>query len=378
MPARAARPANAEEVAKAVHAYLDLGRGARAEGRARGGRSAHQGRGGAPRAAPDARARRHDRRPRCSLGGGGFYWVNATSASSAPSRRARRSMRRTASRSSSGSAGKPEDALAAARRALALARDGRRGRGAARARADASWPRPSWTSARPSASASSGSRTRRCASASSTCGSQQIDDDRQRARARRELDAAFAQAFHDYGVDLEGADLVPALKRIRERDDRRGGRAGARRLGTPAPHACTARSRRRPRTSSTSRWTSIPSRSGCACARRSSTTTWPCCSSSASPENLPKLAPGSIFVLSATLWDRFPEHRPDVYRMLRPGACTSTRATTCCSRSAGTSTSYAGRNEERADLPDRGAAACGRTISTRADTLADSLFYLGR
>jgi tetratricopeptide (TPR) repeat protein len=35
----------------------------------------------------------------------------------------------------------------------------------------------------------------------------------------------------------------------------------------------------------------------------------------AAPENLPKLAPGSIFVLSAALWDGFPEHKPDVYRM---------------------------------------------------------------
>ncbi len=33
-----------------------------------------------------------------------------------------------------------------------------------------------------------------------------------------ELDAAFAQAFQEYGVDLDGADLVLALKRIRERD----------------------------------------------------------------------------------------------------------------------------------------------------------------
>ena len=32
-----------------------------------------------------------------------------------------------------------------------------------------------------------------------------------------ELDAAFTQAFQSYGVDLEGDDVVPALKRIRER-----------------------------------------------------------------------------------------------------------------------------------------------------------------
>ncbi len=34
-----------------------------------------------------------------------------------------------------------------------------------------------------------------------------------------------------------------------------------------------------------------------------------------SPENVPKLAPGSVFVLSAALWDSFPEHKPDVYRI---------------------------------------------------------------
>lgn len=33
------------------------------------------------------------------------------------------------------------------------------------------------------------------------------------------------------------------------------------------------------------------------------------------PGNLSKLAPGSIFVLSAALWDSFPEHKPDVYRI---------------------------------------------------------------
>ena len=35
----------------------------------------------------------------------------------------------------------------------------------------------------------------------------------------------------------------------------------------------------------------------------------------AAPERLAQLAPGSIFVLSAALWDRFPQRRPDVYRM---------------------------------------------------------------
>ena len=35
----------------------------------------------------------------------------------------------------------------------------------------------------------------------------------------------------------------------------------------------------------------------------------------AAPENLSSLPPGSIWVLSATLWDRYPERRPDVYRM---------------------------------------------------------------
>src|SRR6185503_12892683 len=37
-------------------------------------------------------------------------------------------------------------------------------------------------------------------------------------RQEVELDSSFTQAFRDYGVDLEGDDLVPALKRIRERE----------------------------------------------------------------------------------------------------------------------------------------------------------------
>jgi tetratricopeptide (TPR) repeat protein len=211
-----------------------------------------------------------------------------------------------------GRAGKPADALAAARRALALAETGD---------ADAALlerARGFVTQAELDQRAAELERTLR------------EQDERLRDRlvdlrigqiatignrqSEIELDAAFAQAFRDYGADLEGEDLVPALKRIRERaiaeevalalDDwgrlRRkvhGARSEkAENLFLLAMDLDADPERQRLRQAIADNDLDV-------------------LLELAAPESLAKLAPGSIFVLSAVLWDGYPQHRPDVYRM---------------------------------------------------------------
>ena len=128
------------------------------------------------------------------------------------------------------------------------------------------------------------------------------------------LDADFTAAFHDYGVDLEGADVVPALKRIRERaiaeevalalDD--WGRVRRKVHGARSEKAENlfflsmdldadpARQRMRQAIAENDLDVLLEL---------------------STPENLPKLEPGSIFVLSAALWDGFEARRPDVFRI---------------------------------------------------------------
>jgi tetratricopeptide (TPR) repeat protein len=129
-----------------------------------------------------------------------------------------------------------------------------------------------------------------------------------------ELDAQFAQAFHDYGVDLEGDDVVPALKRIRER-------AIAEEVALALDD--WGRVRRKVQGAKSEKAENLfvlsmdldadPERQRMRQAIADSDL--PVLLELAAPENLPKLAPGSIFVLSAALWDGFPEHKPDVYRI---------------------------------------------------------------
>jgi tetratricopeptide (TPR) repeat protein len=94
------------------------------------------------------------------------------------------------------------------------------------------------------------------------------------------------------------------------------------------------------------------------------------------PQNLAKLAPGSIWVLSATLWDRFEAHRPDVYRMydeaqhLYPGDYVLQVV-------GGEIYQLAGQNQ--AALVCRTAALSLRPEDPRAQlAVEDTLFYLGR
>jgi tetratricopeptide (TPR) repeat protein len=133
-------------------------------------------------------------------------------------------------------------------------------------------------------------------------------------RREREIDADFAQAFHDYGVDLEAQDIVPALERLRDRGiDREVALAlddwGRLRRRVHGLHSDLAentlylamdldpdpeRLRLREAIFESDKQALLEL---------------------AAPDELPKLEPGSIWVLSATLWDSFPEERPTVYRM---------------------------------------------------------------
>ncbi|MFN0008235.1 MAG: protein kinase domain-containing protein [Planctomycetota bacterium] len=311
MPARTARPANAEEVAKTLHDYLVSveERAQKAELAAAEARI---------KAAEERRARRltvalaGTVAAALLIGGGGFYWVNHE-------REQRAEQTRTAVEAAHGEsidlgqAGKPEEALAAAQRALSLAEAGD---------ADAALLERARTFVAKAEEAVGAAERERALFAQDEALRSRLIDLRilqiatlGQPRQEAELDAAFTKAFHDYGADLEGADLVPALKRIRERaigeevalalDD--WGRSRRRVHGAKSEKAENLYYlamdldpeplRMRMREAVAARDLAVMLELGL-------------------PENLPKLQPGSIFVLSAALWDEFPDRRPDVYRML--------------------------------------------------------------
>jgi serine/threonine-protein kinase len=310
MPSKVARPANAEEVAKSIHAYLTT-----VEERAQK----------AELAAAEARIKAAEERRARKLimalagtiavallvGGGGAWWVNRE-------RTQRLEHTRAAVEAAHGEAiefgraGKPESALASAHRALSTAESG--GADAAlleRARGFVAQAQADLTAAelerklKAQDEALRGRLVDLRIAQTSTIGN----------RPREiELDQSFAQAFHDYGVDLEGDDLVPAVKRIRERaiaeevalalDD--WGRLRRRVHGPKSEKAENLfvlamdldadpeRQRLRQAIADNDLDTLLEL---------------------GSPDNLPKLAPGSIFVLSASLWDGWEAHRPDVFRI---------------------------------------------------------------
>ena len=317
MPARAARPANAEEVAKAMHEYL-----ASVEERAQK----------AELAAAEARIKAAEERRRrhlavalagtivtvLALGGGAYYWINHERAQRAEERAQRIEQTRTAVEAAHGEsiefgrAGKPEEALAAARRALKLAETGEVD-AALRERAKS-------FVAQAELDVSTAERERTLRAQDETLRKRLVDLRLEQIatinnRPREiELDAAFTQAFHDYGVDLEGDDLVPALKRIRERD-----------IAQEVALALDdwGRLRRKVHGAKSEKAENLfflamdldadPERQRMRQAIADSDLA--VLLELAEPDRLAKLAPGSIFVLSAALWDGFPEHRPDVYRI---------------------------------------------------------------
>ncbi len=371
MPARVARPANAEEVAKALHEYLTSTeeRAAKAELAAAEARI---------KAAEERRARRLAVALGGTivlalvLGGGGFWWVGRERSQRAE--QVRKSVDAAYGESMEfARAGKSAEALAAARRALSIVESGG---------ADAEMlARAKSFVATAEQDAGAAERERALHEKDETLRKRLVDlrleqiETLGNAKRERELDADFAKAFADYGVDLEGDDIVPALARIRER-------AIAEEVALALDD--WGRLRRRVHGPKSEKAENLlylamdldkdPGR--LALRQAIFDNDLKVLLELAEPQNLSKLAPGSIWVLSATLWDRFPDHRPDVYRMydqaqhLYPGDFLLQAV-------GGNIYQLAGRYE--ASMVCRTAA-----LSLRPDDLnarlrvGDALFFLGR
>jgi eukaryotic-like serine/threonine-protein kinase len=310
MPARAARPANAEEVAKALHAYLTSTeeRAAKAELAAEKERI---------KAAEERRARRLTLAlggtiaAALLLGGGGLWWVEHERAKRSEQTRAQVEIARSEALEF-GRAGKPVEALAAAQRALALAESN--------SSETALQERMRGFVQQAEEDARAAERERSLHEKDETLRRtlldlrlKQLETVNNQIR-ESDLDAAFAKAFQDYGVDLEGDDVVPALQRIRER-------AIAEEVALSLDD--WARLRRRVHGSKSEKAENLfslamdldpdPGRQRLRQAIFDGDLKT--LLELAAPENLPQLAPGSIWVLSATLWDAYRGRRPDVYRM---------------------------------------------------------------
>ena len=310
MPARATRPANADEVAKAIHGYITSveSRAQKAEVDAAESRI---------KAAEERRARRLTLALASAvaaaviLGGGGFYYVTRERAK-------RVEQTRSAVETAHGEAieftraGKPAEALASARRALSLAESGAADAGMLeRTRsfvAQAEWD------------VNAAAREKALNEQDETLRSRLVElrlgqiGAVGNARLEQEIDAAFSQAFQDYGVDLEGADLVPAMKRIRER-------AIAEEVALALDDWGRVRRHVHGRKSEKVENLLIlamdldPDEGRMRLRQAIHESDLSVLLELASTENLPKLAPGSIWALSAALWDEFLEQRPVVIRM---------------------------------------------------------------
>jgi serine/threonine-protein kinase len=310
MPAKAARPSNAEEVAKSIHDYLTSTeeRAHKAEIEATEARI---------KAAEERRAKRLTLAlggtivGALVLGGGGIWYVNRE-------RTKRTEEMRSAVEAAFGESqrfehdGNPDEALASARRAVSLAQTGG---------VDAALlERAKHFEAQAGKDVEAAAHERQLKEQDETLRARLVDlrigqiAAISNSQKEKDLDAAFAKAFQDYGVDLEAQDITPALKRIRERkiaedvalalDD--WGRLRRKALGASSVAAENLaylamdldpdpeRMRLRKAILENDMDTLL---------------------GMAEPENLPKLGPGSIWVLSAAIWDRFQAKRPVVYRM---------------------------------------------------------------
>ena len=309
-PSKAARPSNADAVARAVHEYLTSveERAKKAEVDAAEARV---------RAAEDRRARRLTVALASSialaiaLGSAGLWWVNRE-------RTARSAQLRAAVETAQGESlslaqsGQHGPALEAAKRALALAQTGDADE------ATLQRARDFLTTAESAASAAE--REQRL-----------VEQDRELQEtllqlrieqvatlgnrpAAVALDEKFTRAFQAYGVDLEGSDLVPALERIRERDN-------ARQVALALDD--WGRVRRQVHGPKSEKSENLyvlamdldpdPERSRLRTAIAEQDA--PTLLEFASHEKLATLDPGSIFVLSTALWAFGPEHRPEVFRI---------------------------------------------------------------
>ncbi len=312
MTSREARPANAAVVAKSVHEFL-----ASVEERAQK----------AELAAAEARIKAaEERRARkltvalggtiavaLLLGGGGFWWINRERAKHLE-------QTRTAVEAAYGEsiefsqAGKPVESLASARRALKLAEEG--GADAALLERTRSFV------AKAVADVGAAESERKLLEQDRELLSRLIDLRLKQIatidspKREAELDAAFTQAFQNYGVDLEGDDLVPALKRIRERSIGREIALALDDWGRLRRRVQGARSEKAENLSVLAKDLDpdpVRMRMREAIAEHDLAVM----RELASPENLAKLEPGSIFVSCAELWgDGAAARQPEVFRIL--------------------------------------------------------------
>jgi serine/threonine-protein kinase len=310
MPSREVRPANAEEVAKALHAFITSTeeRAQKAELAAAEARI---------KAAEERRARRLTLAlagtiaAALILGGGGFWWINREN--SRRTEQTRVAVEAAHGESiECGQAGKPAEALASARRALSLAQTGG---------ADAALlERARNFVAKAELDVGAAERERTLLEQDEKLRSRLIElrleqlaafEDGQRAI---ELDTAFTQAFQDYGVDLEGDDLVPALQRIRER-----------KIAEEVALALDdwGRLRRKVHGAKSEKAENLyvlakdldPDPTRLAMREAIADKDLAVMLELTSPANLARLEPGSIFVLSTALLEGFPTRRADVQRI---------------------------------------------------------------
>jgi serine/threonine-protein kinase len=324
MPAKGVRPASAAVVAKAVHEYLTS-----TEERARKAEiDATEAR---IKAAEERRARRLTLAlagtivAALGLTGGGLWWAARERARTAEERAKRAELVRADVEAAQGEsielrqAGKHDEALAAARRAVARAQSGD---------VDAALlARAQHFVEGAERDAAAAATERKLAEQDEALLSRLVDlrlaqagtlgfltEERKGLRAK--LDADFTKAFRDYGVDLEGDDLVPALKRIRERkisldvaialDD--WGRLRRKVQGAKSEKAENLYVLSLDLDPDPAR---VEMRDAIAAFDRSKLLAL------ASAENLPKLGPGSIFVLCSALWENAEgAQRGEVFRVL--------------------------------------------------------------
>ena len=369
-PARAARPANADEVAKAIHAYVIS-----TEERAQKAQlEAVEAR---VQVAEERRARQVTLALGAAIvlvllvGGGSYFWIEHT-------RAAQLEQTRVAVDDAHGEsiqllqAGKPDQALAAAQRALSLAQAGS---------ADAALiERAERFVSQAESDADSARHERERLEQDRVLVARLVDlrlmvADVIRDRSMREqLDRDFVEAFQSYGVDLEGADLVPALERIRERA-----------ITEEVALSLDSWSRVR-------RWlygedsleaenlfilamdldddpTRLEMREAIA-ARDEETLL-----ALSRREVLATLSPASIFVLASAIWDMFPDRRAEVYRIY--DIALPLHPDDYVLQSIGGNL-YFGINRYHAALSCRFAALSQRPDDLRARrAVADSLLFLG-
>jgi len=316
LPARDARPRDAEAVARAVHDYLSS-----VEERA------HK----AELAATASRIKADEQRRRLRLtiglaasvvaslllGGGAFYWVQSERA--LRTEQVRNAVEAEFGTSlQSAQAGDVQTALEAARRALSLAQNGAADP-ALQARAT------HFVEQAEAAATAAGLERERLAQDEQLqkrlveLRLEQIEALGNRDRSL-ELQAQFVQAFRDYGVDLDGAQITPALERIRERHIAEPVALALDDIGRLRRAFFGEQSVEFQRTAALA-MDLDPEPLRTRLRQAILADDLPTLLELAEPANLGNLPPGSIWVLSATLWDRHPEHRPDVYRMYDQALC---------------------------------------------------------